>query len=72
MTQTPGLCPYLTGGTAGPTRGAAYAVYCLRPDGAVRITSEDERERFCVTGHHYDCPGYRRAHVDEIFTRSHE
>ena len=58
------ICPYLQSAPAEPGRGAAYAAYCRRPEGAVRVPSLDERERFCVTGHHRDCPGYRGMVLD--------
>lgn len=67
MTPIPQVCPYWSGGTAEPTKGVTYAAYCRRPDGAVRIPSREEAARFCVTGHHGDCPGYRHAHLDEMF-----
>jgi hypothetical protein len=37
----------------------------------VRIPSRDETERFCVTGHQRDCPGYRRTRLDDMFAAAH-
>ena len=57
-------CPYFQCVTATPGRRESYAAYCRRPDGAVRVPSIDERDRFCVAGRHHDCPGYRGMAVD--------
>jgi hypothetical protein len=60
-------CPYLRPITNGLGDASPYAVYCRQPRGTVRVPSRDERERFCASGHHLDCPGYRRAHLRETF-----
>ena len=60
-------CPYFQPRTDGSGDGVPYAVYCRQPDGRVRVPSRDERERFCASGHHLDCPGYRHAHFRETF-----
>ena len=60
-------CPYFRPRTDSSGDGAPYAVYCRQPGGRVRVPSRDERQRFCGSGHHLDCPGYRRAHFRETF-----
>ncbi len=54
-------CPYLM--PERPDRLGAFpvGVYCRLPGGRTRIPSRDELARFCTTGHHYDCPDYRRT-----------
>lgn len=63
----PALCPYFQPRSDGTGDGLPYAVYCRQPGGRVRVPSRDERERFCMSGHHLDCPGYPRAHLRETF-----
>jgi hypothetical protein len=65
------LCPYWTGRTTDPSKPGTYAAYCRRPDGAVRIPSRDEVRRFCVGGHHSECPGYRTVVIDEMLSLGH-
>ena len=71
MTPVTRPCPYWIGGTAEPTKGVTCAAYCRRPDGAVRIPAPDEVRRFCVTGGHGDCAGYRRVVLDELLSLGH-
>lgn len=59
-------CPYLNPNGDAPLRGSLVAVYCRRAGGRVRIPSRDEIERFCASGHHLDCPGYRRARLEDM------
>ena len=59
-------CPYFEPRNDG-AGDAPYAVYCRQRNGRVRVPSRDERERFCASGHHLDCPGYRAAHFRETF-----
>ena len=54
-------CPYLRPHRADRLAAFPMGVYCRLPDGRVRIPSRDELARFCTTGHHYDCVGFRRA-----------
>lgn len=61
-------CPCLQAHSSTSPAGLSYAVYCRRPDGRTRIPSRDETRHFCTTGRHLGCQGYRRTHVDELFT----
>ena len=54
-------CPYLRPERADRLGAFPLGVYCRLPDGRVRIPSRDELARFCTTGHHADCVGFRRA-----------
>lgn len=70
MRQTPVVietCPYLQPRTDAGANPVSYAVYCSRRDRHVRIPSRDELTRFCVSGHHLDCPGYRGPDFSEMF-----
>ena len=58
--ETP-KCPYLRPHRADRLAAFPMGVYCRLPDGRVRIPSRDELARFCTTGHHADCIGFRRA-----------
>jgi hypothetical protein len=60
-------CPYLHPPTEGPGGEFLYSVYCRRPDGRVRVPSRDQLKRFCTSGHHVDCLGYRRISFGEAF-----
>jgi hypothetical protein len=70
MAALTNACPSWTGGTAEPGQRAIYASYCRRPDGAVRVPSPDEAQRFCATGRYAECPGYRQT-AGEMFSAAH-
>jgi hypothetical protein len=69
MTET-SPCAYLRPNVGAPPSALSIAVYCGLPSGRARIPSRDELLRFCVTGSHGDCPGYRRARHAETFVHS--
>ena len=71
MTPMTRPCPYWIGGTAEPSKGRMHAAYCRRPDGAVRIPSDDEVRRYCMTGDHGDCPSHRGVVIDEMLALGH-
>lgn len=60
-------CPYLRPAIAAPSKTLDVAVYCRRPGGHARIPPRDEVIRFCASGHHDRCPGYRPAWVRQAF-----
>lgn len=71
MTETDelddGACPDLRPNVGEPPTLLTVAVYCGLPGGRARVPSRDELIRFCVAGHHGDCPGYRLARLGETF-----
>jgi hypothetical protein len=62
-----GTCPYLRPNIGEPPTVLTVGVYCGLPSGSARVPSRDELIRFCVAGHHGDCPGYRLARLRETF-----
>ncbi len=63
----PKSCPFIRPNVAGLPTVSTVAHYCCLPSGKARIPSRDELVRFCLTGHHGDCPGYRRIRMSETF-----
>lgn len=58
-------CPFLRSVVADWIWMYPTSVYCQHPSGRVRVPSEETVARFCTSGRHADCPGYRRAFIPE-------
>jgi hypothetical protein len=60
-------CLHLRPHRGAPPTTLTVAVYCGLPSGRARVPSRDEVIRFCLGGHHGNCPGYRKARLREAF-----
>lgn len=61
------VCRHLRPKLDAPPSALSVAVYCAHPGGHARIPSRDELTRFCVRGHHADCPGFEATRLADMF-----
>jgi hypothetical protein len=52
-----GDCPFLHPGLPSPP-DVRIAIYCRLPDRRVRVPSDGDKRRYCLTGRWPECPVY--------------